>query len=410
MQNVPKIVSERLRAKTAAIDHPDADVLAAFSEHALVGSERVVVLEHLAGCRDCRAILALSLPVEETTEPVLIPARGSWFTWSALRWGFAVAGILLVASFGILEYRQYGREQSTIATFKEPRVESPETRVAAQGKAQPAEVVSTSQQKQKSKPAVGSAGAKTQSVPIAHGSSVRKQDSVLAANIPPASETVMVEATRATPPNEASQAQAAPVQLSQPQDSALAGNETLAAQEENSSARAEQSDPVIKAKQAMTTPTSAGTNATPRWAISAAGALQRSFDQGNSWQNVDVTANPVSNDLKSLGSLDSQTVAHAKENNNSADKKAPTATPASPVFRVFAVNGSDVWAGGSNAVLYHSLDGGNHWSQIVPASSGTSLTGDVVILEFANAGQGRVRTSTGETWMTMDNGQTWQKR
>ena len=32
MQNVPKIVHERLRAETPAIDHPDADVLTAFAE------------------------------------------------------------------------------------------------------------------------------------------------------------------------------------------------------------------------------------------------------------------------------------------------------------------------------------------------------------------------------------------
>jgi hypothetical protein len=410
MQNVPKIVSERLRATTVGIDHPDADVLAAFRERALTDRERVAVLEHLARCGDCRGIIALSLPAQEATQPVLSPARGTWITWPALRWGFAAVGIIVVASFGIFEYQQHAREQSTIATFNEPRVESSDSRVAAQGGAQPAEAVSTSQQKQKSKLATSSAAAKTQSRQITHGSGVGKADSVLAANIPATSETVMVEATRGTPRDEASQVQATPAQLSQAQTDALAGNQTLAAQLENSNAREEQSDSVIKAKQATTPVASAATSAAPRWAISAAGALQRSFDQGNTWQNVDVTANLASTELKSSASLDSETLARAKENNDSADKKAPTASLASPVFRVFAVNGSDVWVGGTNSVLYHSIDGGSRWSQIVPVSSGASLTGDVIVLEFANATQGRVRTSTGETWATIDNGQTWQKQ
>jgi hypothetical protein len=400
MQNVPKIVSEQLRATTAAIDHPDANVLAAFSELALADRERVVVLEHLARCGDCRAIVALSLPAKEATQPVL--GRGSWFTWPALRWGFAAVGIIVVASFGIFQYQQHEREQSTIAKFTEPRVESSDTRVAAQNEAQPAEAVSTSQQKQKSKPATGSTEAKAHRRQISHSSSVGKQDSVLATNIPAASQTVMVEGTNGSR-GEARHAQAAQAQP-------LAGNQIVAALEENSNVREEQSDSVIKAKQATTPLASATTNAAPRWAISTAGGLQRSLDQGNTWQTVDVTANLTSTELKGLASLDSETGARAKRNDNSSDKKAPTAPLASPVFRVLAVNGDDVWAGGTNAVLYHSLDGGNHWMQIVPTSSGAALSGDVIALEFANAGQGQVRTSTGEMWATTDNGQTWQKQ
>ncbi len=62
MQNVPKIVRERLRAVTPAVNHPDADALTAFAEHSLPELERDVVLEHLARCGDCRDIVALALP------------------------------------------------------------------------------------------------------------------------------------------------------------------------------------------------------------------------------------------------------------------------------------------------------------------------------------------------------------
>ena len=70
MQNVPKIVRERLKAATPAVDHPDADVLTAFAERSLPKREQGVVLEHLARCGDCRDIVALALPATEPVEAV----------------------------------------------------------------------------------------------------------------------------------------------------------------------------------------------------------------------------------------------------------------------------------------------------------------------------------------------------
>jgi hypothetical protein len=85
------------------------------------------------------------------------------------------------------------------------------------------------------------------------------------------------------------------------------------------------------------------------------------------------------------------------------------ATP-NPVFRALAATGSEVWAGGSNAVLYHSLDAGAHWTCVLPSSSGTELTGDITAVDFADLQHGRITTSTPEVWTTADDGQTWQKK
>ena len=65
MQNVPKIVRERLKAAAPAVNHPDADLLTAFAEDSLPGVERDGVLEHLARCGACRDIVALALPEAE---------------------------------------------------------------------------------------------------------------------------------------------------------------------------------------------------------------------------------------------------------------------------------------------------------------------------------------------------------
>jgi photosystem II stability/assembly factor-like uncharacterized protein len=81
-----------------------------------------------------------------------------------------------------------------------------------------------------------------------------------------------------------------------------------------------------------------------------------------------------------------------------------------PVFRALAATGSEVWAGGSNSVLYHSRDAGAHWTRVLPSSAGTPLTGDITAVDFSDLQHGRITTSIPEVWTTADDGQTWQKQ
>jgi len=102
--------------------------------------------------------------------------------------------------------------------------------------------------------------------------------------------------------------------------------------------------------------------------------------------------------------------APAPARDNYSDKKALKAVPAPLIFRAVAAIGPEVWAGGSNAALYHSPDAGSHWIQVVPSADGAILSGDVVALEFSDPQHGKVTTSTAEVWITTDAGQTWQKQ
>jgi photosystem II stability/assembly factor-like uncharacterized protein len=109
----------------------------------------------------------------------------------------------------------------------------------------------------------------------------------------------------------------------------------------------------------------------PSWSLSPAGALQRSFDAGKTWQTIPVAANVI--------------------------------------FRAFAANASDVWAGGAGGALYHSSNAGQTWTQVTPADNGQSLTADIISVEFPNPQTGKLATSANETWTTTDAGLTWHR-
>jgi hypothetical protein len=72
--------------------HPDADQISAFVEHALPTHEREQMFNHLATCPECRAIAALSLPpIEEPAKPLAAPARKPWWSGWTLAWPAAAA-------------------------------------------------------------------------------------------------------------------------------------------------------------------------------------------------------------------------------------------------------------------------------------------------------------------------------
>ena len=72
--------------------HPDADQLSAFVESALPAHEREQTLAHLAACPQCRAVVALSMPLAEEPAKLLPkPVRSRWFSGWNLAWSAALA-------------------------------------------------------------------------------------------------------------------------------------------------------------------------------------------------------------------------------------------------------------------------------------------------------------------------------
>jgi len=139
-----------------------------------------------------------------------------------------------------------------------------------------------------------------------------------------------------------------------------------------------------------------------QWSINSTGGLQRSMDQGRTWQDVDVSsASGKSTGMGLQMAMKSRDRALAKSKSDVKEKPI--------VFRAVAANGPDVWAGGSEGNLYHSTDAGAHWVRNVPSWRGIELTGDIINLQFSDPKHGRIVTSSAEIWLTMDAGETWEK-
>jgi photosystem II stability/assembly factor-like uncharacterized protein len=181
--------------------------------------------------------------------------------------------------------------------------------------------------------------------------------------------------------------------------------------------------------------------AAPRWTISASGTLQRSMDGGNTWLDVDVAADQsmsanlprrAKTQMTAAVNTEAQTAqsdtqsgpASESASGQKTEAKSPArfAAPANvksidkqlaapTIFRAVSVSSdAEVWAGGSGGALYHTVDGGNRWTRVVPSAAGAALTGDIISIQFSDAQNGTLTTSNAEVWTTGDDGQTWQRR
>lgn len=418
MKNIPQIVHERLKAGAAVTGHPDANILTAFGECSLRESERASVLVHLAACSECREIVALALLATESTQTGSVAARRAWFAWPALRWGFATAGVVVIA-LGIVEFERRQPVNSTAIVARQITTAQPMTADLRNQTSSRASSMVPSTAPQLKRAPYGAALAKKDN-PKLIGREVRLQRARKEsepngpARPQPSSSELMasqqsVKAPAPIPPSSRMVAVGAPSQTVNLQTS-----ETQVAQVPSGEQfLAYNSGPLSRAKPANTPAAQANAAdavlASPRWSITAAGGLQRSFDQGKTWQDVNVSASPTPA-MAGNGVAMTSAVAKQQSVHGAAIETAMKAAATPVFFRAVTAAGNEIWAGGSSASLFHSIDGGDHWTRVLPSSSGTVLSGDVVSVEFSDPQHGTVTTSIPEIWTTSDGGQSWQKQ
>jgi Photosynthesis system II assembly factor YCF48 len=372
MQDVPKIVVRRLHGMAVANWHPEPDLLTAFSEQSLGHSERAFVLDHLAGCSECRQILELAMPVaERETVTGIASAWPVWLSRPLVGWGFATAAILALIFVSVLRY-EHKRSEAELASSPSPAAQIVSGKSFAANR-EPSESPAQSQEPAVQEPRSAAAKQPT----MAHMQAVPAKSDFqktkgFGSNGEMKSEAEAVARTQTSDQLVQNQA----VSQYQPYTSSdvVKAKAAVSSQNSGDSAPAMAAPNVpSQAAQSLLLP------ASPRWTVNAAGGLQRSFDAGKTWEDVTVTTGPGQPQSK-------------------------------VIFRAVAVIGPEVWAGGTGTMLYHSSDFGTRWQQIFPSSLAAQPVGDIIEIEFSSPQQGRIATSAGEIWTTSDSGQTWRKQ
>jgi hypothetical protein len=356
MEEIPKIVGQRLRTVATMGEHPEANLLGAFVERSLGKREQVEVLEHLSGCVSCREIVSLSASQPGMADAVAVGrVSPNWLSWPVLRWGAALACVVVVGAAITLRQRQESREFAEVVAER-PAATLPVPNLPVSNNGSEKQVASASLQVPKSEAkialgdkqaVIGQMASASKLADRNHGASNSLPIEMAEATPAPFVDVVPGRAKDAVTEPQTAQARAA-------MGGGLAAKKTMAPVAPNATDEAFFPENVI-----------------PRWTLSADGTLQRSLDSGSTWQTI-----PVS----------SQTI-----------------------FRALAANGQDIWVGGAAGALFHSSDAGQHWTQVRPVADGEILADDIIGVEFRDALHGKLTSSMEETWITADGGQTWQK-
>ncbi len=403
MMQLPEFARDRLR-RQAPGEHPDADLLTAFAEHALTAAERDRMLSHLAACAACREVVSLAAAEEEQAPVSLVaaaePAASGWLRWTVLRWGALAAAVVIV--FAAVLQLPYFR--STPAGIE----------VSAPAPPEAAESGVTKAEARAAQPAPEAADKRARAQASSRAS--RLEDKKAAAKNAPeavAANTVKLLApTAAPPPRVKAEAQPAPnlafqaAELPRPTAPATAtvhGGVVGGVAAGVAPPPPQQAETVRVKASVSDVLEVAPPGAQPQQARSADAAksmmVRKQKAEPPRLTVIQAGVSPMRWRVADDGSLEHLT--------QTGWERAPMA--AGVTFRAVSVVGFEVWAGGSAGALYHSLDMGQTWTKVAVRAGDSKLSGDILRVEFTDALHGKLATSTGERWTTSDGGLTWSK-
>lgn len=427
MEQLPKIVAQRLQAVSRTETHPDANLLAALTEKSLLPLEQTQILEHLAGCAECREVVAHAQP-EQVLQQVAgaaapLPVRRSWFSGAKLRWATLAACVVVVGA-AVISRTRFTQNASMARSESAPAVVAETQPLPNRAPTEERKSNTDNESESDHVRLKMSVGTKRDGDEVSAAQELQAADSLsplrakqrqperrspeLAEknnNAPAVANGIIMGRTAsppAVPPQSTVTAQPEDAKSTKKEFSADKAMKVPAATNEVAQAQPPPPPPAAAAKSApvladrqlqkgesgdlgafnynakdgylgvgASERTLAGfRGANPRWQLSADGKLIRSNDAGKSWQTVPV-----------------------------GDKV---------VFRALCVTGSEVWVGGAQGNLFYSSDAGQQWEQVKPTSAGQTLTEDIATIEFMDSKHGKVTTADHQTWTTNDGGHDWK--
>ncbi|MFZ0914562.1 MAG: YCF48-related protein [Candidatus Korobacteraceae bacterium] len=393
-QEIPKPLRNALARQAVGDVHPSPDVLTSFMERTLAAGESEAVTHHLAQCAECREIVflasnaaedevgdgrelvaaaavgrAAAMPVYAATSRLdTARAAASRSRWTIrIRWAVSVAAAVVLVSTGlVLQFRRatsgYQTAPLTVAGNR-PAPASPEAQQS----------VPPSSQEAAAKTPVPEMLAKTAPRQITAAPAKKVPEATTIArdagdafpSAPAAQPAARATASPATAGTAVGGVSNAAVPEARPQSTYVEG-ESAQKSETAQSLQLQQRAPLTFGKSG--TAMKAVSAVRPQWRIGPNGHLERSM-AADQWTRV----------------LDDQPV----------------------IFHAVAVMGSDVWAGGNGGALFHSPDGGEHWSKVSLAANSNVETGAIVSIRFDDPQHGVVASGSGTRWATTDGGITW---
>jgi len=438
MSDVPKIVHDRLRASRAQGAHPDADVLTAFAEQALSGTEREGVVRHLARCADCREVVALSIPPMEAAAQHGAAREGvvaagttglglrSWFAWPNLRWAaMATAVVVFVAVLTLRPEKQHKSIVETVNEQAERVVPSPD----ASAKAPPpladravAPVAGTPAKPDKSLAREARASGMIAPQPgrvqtqidagfgaqLANDKRVGSLESKRNFSFEAGGSALQVPAAPAATANGKIAASEHPAQM------IGSSHETV---EVNAAAEVVQSAPIEGRVMARNVAAPPIEKAKPAAKEEAQLKTQAENDEAQKKLAGAISASSQLVVPQKTRSKQSKDVAAQW---SLAQGKLQRSVDAGATWQIalqlqhpllsFGARGGDVWAGGQGGTLFHSTDSGSTWTMVQPSTKSQSLSSDIVAIEVRSPAEIVLSTGNNESWTTVDAGKTWDKK
>ena len=460
MEQLPKIVQQRLQATAKAGVHPDPDLLTAFAEKSLNERERGQVLQHLAQCADCRNVISLAIPEVEAAPSTPAKLRTPWLTWPVLRWGALAACVVVVSAAVTLHYERRQNVEPTLAKTtpaSAPANVAEESQASNQvGEKLAAKIMPPLSEADRDRLPAGKLAKQSDSDKENATSAVATSavNGVLVggpAKNSLANERMADAATMSAnkPSRPMGQIAAAPAPAAPPATKVINGAPESGGRTDNAEYVARsmnqtvtvQSEPLPAPSTAQAVEPKAKDEMPKRESGASAGLVAGTLpgDQKADVSSAETVSGAYDGQLRSKKLATQTAIAKMSTAKTSIAQTSISQTlPAearlrwtlSPdgsvqrsldsgktwqtipvagniVFRALAANASDIWVGGSAGVLFHSADAGQHWDQIKPSVDGKPLAADIIGLKFSDALHGSLTTSSSQIWNTSDGGSSW---